>query len=256
MNDQQFALAIKEYKDGNPDLLKEFVSSVKKIDPYQWYSLLDLMQEQKKFNMRIGDSYITGSLEIFTEALLKANKKNGSLAIEKRISFNMLAEDPLLFNEFVDVYKKKAMDSNSYTLTSTFLSLNTGFSYKFWESVYGNLIDDFDSEKYSDKEAYNIIKNINKIFDLDKSQHFQIIKTLEMDTYPTGQVMQKIFDYSINEDLSASKNKMLHNEEYLSEYPDRLLEIKRLATIVKKFTLEEELKNNSQENSSKPKNKI
>jgi hypothetical protein len=254
MDEKIFNRAINAYKVGNYEPLKEVIFNMKKLDGYQWYSVSDLMLEERVFNMPMGSSYISGTLPIFIEALEKASKEDGRLDLSKKFGAMVLAEEPKEFNKFMNLYNSKAITKTSYTLSSTLLSINTGKVDKFWESFFLNYLDSFLLEEFNDKQVYNIAINTNKIFDLDKSQHKCIARSIEADShYPVSKVMQQILTYVIDFDNytipRARLNKLGRNE-------DRLMMCKRFASIIEKVELEMELTSSIHKSNNKTKPKL
>lgn len=254
MSNQIFEQSIKEYKKENFSLLEEYISSISKVDSYQWYYLLDLMQEQKVMNMPSGDFYITGTLTIFLEGLKKANKKDGILSFGKKVSMNFLAEEHDKFSEFLDLYVKKTMDECSYTLSYVFLGLNTGRTDKLWESFFNNFLDSLELDNFQDNEILNITKNINKVFDMDKSQHIKIMKAIEFESYPSENVLEEFLNYVNNFEKVILPRFDINN---LGKNEDHEIKCKQFANILQKVNLENELiASKANENTLRIKNKI
>jgi len=256
MNDKEFVKAINAYKVGNYKPLENLVSTTDKVDGCEWYSIIELIQEQRAFNLPIGSHFIPKTLNIFIEALKKVSNEDGRLDISQRIGTNVLAEDPEIFSEFLNLYVNKAITKTSYPITSTLLSINTGKVDKLWENFFFNYIDYIYLDELNDKQVYNIANNTNKIFDLDKGQHKSIAKAIEFDThYPAGEVLQQILNYVIDFDKyiipRAKLNKHGRNEE-------RIESCKRFSNIIGKVELEIELNNElaTKTNKDKPKTKL
>lgn len=254
MDNKIFNRAINAYKVGNAEPLNELIPTMKELDGYEWYSVFELMQEERVFNMPMGSHYISETLPIFIQALEKANKEHGRLDSNKKFGMAVLAEEPEIFNQFINLYVYKAITKTSYTLSSSLLSIDSGKKEGFWEGFFLNYLESFTLEEFSDKQVHNIATNTNKIFDLDKSQHKNIAKYIECDTnYPTGKVVQNILDYVINFDkISVPQSKI----NRMGRTEDKIEMCKKFFNILEKVDLEIELEESKIQLSNKSKPKL
>ncbi len=238
MEYKNFTKAITAYKAGNSNPLEEIIHCAKEIDSSEWYYLGELIQEQKAFNIPIGDYYMIGTLGIFQEALSKIDPKSGRISFDKKTSINLLAEDPGEFSGFLSNYVDKAVRQHDYDLCSTLLGLNTGKPEKIWESFFNNFLDSFELDDFEDKGVKNIAVNVNHVIDIEKSQHKKIMKAIEFDVYPEGNIFEQMLNYVIDFDKyllpKNNLNRMGRNEEYM-------IKCKKIANILQKVELENEL---------------
>jgi hypothetical protein len=238
MDYKTFTKAITAYKAGNFTPLQEIIYSVDKIDLTEWYNLSDLMLEQRAFNMPVGDYYIEGTLNIFHEALLKADRKEGKLSFDKKVAIGLLAEEAGDFSNFLNLYIKNAVGKHDYTLSSTFIGINTGQPGKLWNDFFYIFLEAFDTDDFNDQAIHNIATNVNKIFDLDKKQHKSIMKAIEFPHYPQGNVLEQMLDYVINFDKYPTPKQSLNLK---GKNQENTMKCKKIANILQKVELEKEL---------------
>lgn len=254
MDEKIFNRAISAYKVGNSEPLKEIISNQKEISGDEWSTILGLMLEERVFNMPMGSHYISGTLPIFKEALEKADYKNENCRVNfnKKFGASVLAEEPKVFNEFMNAYVSKGLLSTS--LSSSLLSIHPEKKEFLWESFFNNYLDSFSLDEFTDKQVHNIAANTNKIFDLDKSQHKNIARAIEFDSsYPDGDVLQQMLTYVIDFDKFAIPRT---NLKRFGRNEDRLAMCKKFAKILEKVELGIELENSKVQNANKTKLKI
>jgi hypothetical protein len=228
MNDKIFNRAINAYKVGNIEPLKEFVSNAEEIRGSDWSYIFNLMQEEIVFNMPMGSLYIRGTLPIFTEALEKADYKTGALNAENKFGLSVLAEQPEVFNEFINLYASKVLLPTS--LSSSLLAIHPDKKEIFWSSFFNNYLESLSLSDFTDKEVYNIAANTNKIFDLDKTQHKYIARAIEFDSnYPIGEVLQQALTYVIDFDNFAPPRT---NIKKFGRNEDTLIKCKKFANVL------------------------
>lgn len=252
MDEKIFNRAVNAYKVGNTEPLKEFISNAEEIRGSNWSSIFNLMQEEIVFNMPMGSAYIPGTLSIFKEALEKADYKTGALNAENKFGTSVLAEDPEVFNEFINLYVSKVLLPTS--LSSSLLAIEPEKKEIFWQSFFNNYLESLSLSDFTDKEVYNIAANTNKIFDLDKSQHKYIARAIEFDSnYPIGEVLQQALTYVIDFDNFPPPKT---NIKKFGRNEDTLIKCKKFANILEKVNLEIELETSKTKAENKAKLKL